>query len=110
MKKLILILCFAPMLGLAQQVNSQPLRITTDGNVAGITLITPSANAPAIVVHDGTNNVFRVAANGALVLACTTNQITFGATNSAPVSTNSVKWISVAVVGDTNVYRLGLCK
>jgi len=47
---------------------------------------------------------------GQLTVAGTTNQIIFGATNTPPTSTNLVKWVSVQVAGDTNVYRLGLAK
>lgn len=47
---------------------------------------------------------------GQLVLAGTTNQITFGATNEAPVSTVApTKWISVQVQGEnTKKYRIPL--
>jgi hypothetical protein len=40
----------------------------------------------------------------------TTNQVVFSATNTPPVSTNLVVWISVQIAGDTNRYRLGLAK
>jgi len=46
---------------------------------------------------------------GKLVLAGTTNQIVFGAVNSAPANTNTItQWISVQVSGMTNLFRLPL--
>ena len=45
-----------------------------------------------------------------MTISGTTNQITFGATNTPPASTNPVVWISVTVSGDTNQYRLPLMK
>ena len=45
-----------------------------------------------------------------MVLTGTTNQIIFGATNSPPAGTNLVRWISVQIAGDTNVWRLGLAQ
>jgi hypothetical protein len=42
-------------------------------------------------------------------LTGTTNQVTFGGTNSAPVNAGApVRWISVQVTGFTNAYRLPL--
>lgn len=47
--------------------------------------------------------------DGLLQLTGTTNQITFGGTNSPPANASTVrKWISVRVVGETNAYRLPL--
>lgn len=46
----------------------------------------------------------------ALTITGTTNQIIFGGTNAAPNSTNVIKWVSVRITGETNVYRLGLCQ
>jgi len=45
-----------------------------------------------------------------LTLGATTNQINFGGTNAAPVSTNLIRWVSVTLPGDTNAYVLGLAK
>lgn len=36
--------------------------------------------------------------------------LNFNGTNTPPVSTNLVVWISVQIAGDTNRYRLGLAK
>lgn len=56
----------------------------------------------------GTNK-FSIAYDGAITLAGTTNQVTFGATNTAPVSAVApTKWISVKVAGESAVYRLPL--
>jgi hypothetical protein len=55
----------------------------------------PEANS---IVIDSGNFIFR------------TNQIVFGGTNTPPVSTNLVRWISVQISGDTNVWKLGLAK
>lgn len=42
-------------------------------------------------------------------LSGTTNQVIFGATNTAPVTTATpATWISVQVAGSNNVYRLPL--
>lgn len=60
-------------------------------------------------VMNNKTNKFCVDWSGAIVLAGTTNQITFGATNTNPVSAAApVKWISVSVTGETNEYRLPL--
>ena len=48
------------------------------------------------------------AAAGAVTISGTTNQIVFGGTNAAPASTTLIKWVSVQISGDTNIYRLGL--
>ncbi len=63
------------------------VNISADGVIAGISVI---------------------ATNGFRTLAAT-NQVAFGATNTAPtVTTNVAKWISVQVSGFTNAYRLPL--
>lgn len=51
-----------------------------------------------------------VNSNGCLVICGTTNQINFGATNSAPPVDveHPTHWISVTVAGLTNQFRLGL--
>lgn len=43
-----------------------------------------------------------------LTLGATTNQVTFGGTNTAPADVAIVKWVSVTVAGETNKYRIGL--
>jgi len=48
--------------------------------------------------------------DGAIMLAATTNQITFGATNTVPSNTNAVRWISVKIAGDSSVYGIPLAK
>lgn len=48
--------------------------------------------------------------NNVLTIAGTTNVITFAGTNTAPNSGTIVKWISVQVTGETNVYRIGLAQ
>lgn len=46
-----------------------------------------------------------------VVIAGTTNVVTFGGTSTAPADTNNIAtWISVMVTGDTNAYRLPLYK
>ncbi len=90
---------------------------TVDANLvrenSALLLDTRGSNFPLIIAR--TNNgttVFKVAASGAVTaptytLSGTTNQITFGATNTAPVvTTNAAKWISIQVAGFTNAYRL----
>ncbi len=58
--------------------------------------------------NNGTNK-FTISNLGQITLAGTTNQVTFGATNSAPSSSAApTKWISVTVSGDAGVYRLPL--
>ncbi len=65
--------------------------------------------APLIIARDNGVTKFRVNTNGSVVLAGTTNQVTFGATNTAPaVTTNVAKWISVQVGSFTNAYRIPL--
>lgn len=50
----------------------------------------------------------KVTAN-TITIAGTTNQVVFGATNTAPVSSAApTKWISVQVTGESTVYRLPL--
>lgn len=55
-------------------------------------------------------NLSKLTNISATTISATTNQITFGATNTAPADTNVVLWVSVRVSGDTNAYRLGLTK
>ena len=42
------------------------------------------------------------------VISGTTNQITFGGTNSAPANATNAVSVSVSVAGDTNAYFLKL--
>lgn len=67
-----------------------------------------------ITKSDNSTMVDRIDTNGAtfptLTLTGTTNQIIFGGTNTPPVSTNLVRWISVKIAGDTNIWKLGLAK
>ena len=76
-------------------------------NLAGNVYITGNlsgsgTNSASYLV--GTNSV----SGGVLILSGTTNQIVFGATNSAPASTNVAQWTSVQVSGLTNQFRLPL--
>jgi len=64
---------------------------------------------PLIIARNNGTTKFSVSTNGQMSLAGTTNQVTFGATNTAPsVTTNAAKWISVQVSGFTNAYRIPL--
>ncbi len=52
---------------------------------------------------------FSIRTNGMITLSGTTNQIVFGATNTAPVSAVApTKWISVQVSGESAIYRVPL--
>ena len=79
----------------------QPFFFSSSTTVAG--------NSPIFSIqNNGTNKVI-FNGSGALALAGTTNQIIFGATNTAPVSSvAAAKWISVQVSGFTNAYRIPL--
>ena len=86
--------------------------------------IVPDVNYPAVVIHGSTNSVSQaivikneigtagsIGMKGQLSISATTNQLSFGATNSAPVNTTNIaQWVSVQVAGDTNAYRLPLYK
>lgn len=115
MKKLISILAIIPVVCVAQGFVHDvvtPIRINGgDGNNSLIKMVSPNQSAPFITASDGTNTIYSVNANGSVLLAATTNVVTYGGTNSAPVNTtNAAVWISVAVKGDTNSYRLPLYK
>jgi 6-phosphogluconolactonase (cycloisomerase 2 family) len=115
MKKLISILVLAPVLAMADGFLHDvvtPLRINGgDGNNVEIKIVAPTQNVPYIAINNGTNTIYAVNQDGSVFSAATTNQLTFGATNSAPANgSNVVNWVSVRVVGDTNTYRLPLYK
>ncbi|MDR3459547.1 MAG: hypothetical protein P4N60_19125 [Verrucomicrobiae bacterium] len=76
----------------------------TDGGVITLTERTSATNT--IILNGQTGNIS--AAN--YTITGTTNQLIFGGTNAAPLSTNLVRWISVQITGDTNLYKLGLAK
>jgi hypothetical protein len=98
-----------PLAGKSMDVPS--VRITTDGTSPAITIVAPSGNQPILLAHDGTNRVVSISDKGVLNIAAQTNQIVWGATNTAPANTNNAtKWVSVQVAGDTNAYRLPLYK
>lgn len=86
------------------------------GTFSHVVMIGPGStvtNNNDFVFGDTANNYFLPGptANfgGVITLAGTTNQITFGATNTAPVSSAApTKWISVQVAGESAVYRLPL--
>ncbi len=71
--------------------------------------VAPVGSGNIFVVHNGNTNKFLVSNLGAITLAGTTNQVTFGATNTAPASAVApTKWISVQVSGESGVFRIPL--
>lgn len=76
----------------------QKVRMTFDTDLQGNSV----TNGNFVGTFTGTNSQ--------VIISGTTNQMIFGGTNTPPVSTNLVVWISVQIVGDTNRYRLGLAK
>ena len=83
---------------------------------SSVLLLDNGTNAVPLITartNNGTT-VFSVAASGVVtaptyMLTGTTNQVTFGGTNTAPVSAvAAAKWISVNVSGFTNAYRIPL--
>lgn len=84
----------------------------TDGQVKfkAVDPTMATTGLPYIELGTQTGTVFQVTSAGAVVTYATTNQLVFGASNTAPSDTNLVLWISVQVQGDTNIYRLGLAK
>lgn len=115
MKKLISFIALFPVLVFAQQTLQDPIRVHAKGSSGDTTLCTlvntnANINAPFLICLSS-NQVFAVNNNGSVFIGATTNQVSYGATNSAPVNTsNAVAWISVQVNNDTNVYRLPLYK
>ena len=114
MKKLISILAIIPAVCLAQGFVHDvvtPIRINTgDGNNSEIKIFGTNQNVPFIQIL-GTNTIYAVNPDGSIVTAATTNIVTYGGTNTAPANTTNVAaWVSVAVKGDTNSYRLPLYK
>jgi len=64
---------------------------------------------PQFSLSNSNAPIFTVDFSGAITLAGTTNQITFGGTNTPPVSAVApTKWISVKVAGEGAVYRVPL--
>lgn len=114
MKKFLCIIGLLPIAAFGQQFRlEQPLHVNNNGfpSVAGINVHGTNQVAPYYRAGNGTNTIFAVNADGSLYLNATTNQVTFGATNIAPVNTsNVVGWVSVQVSGNTNLYRLPLYK
>ncbi|SRR6266576_289116 len=82
----------------------------SDGFVAPFILNSKSlTNAPLLNLYNASTLVATIDSSGKLTLSGTTNQVTFGATNTAPVSAGAAaKWISVQVSGFTNAYRIPL--
>lgn len=115
MKKLLLFIALIPMVAVAQQRNTTPVKIDGgDGMNPLIKLVSTNQQAPFIAINNGTTSILTVQSNGAvsldsISLANTNGQISFGATNTAPsVSTNANTWVKVSIYGDTNVYKLPL--
>ena len=109
MNKLILAILAIPALCLAQVV-SQPVVISPENNTPAIVTVGATNRvAPYLVVKNQSGTLLTIDSNGVLNGFATTNQIVFGATNSAPAdSTNIAAWVSVQVSGNTNRYRLPL--
>ncbi len=86
----------------AQNNGDLPYYFNTGTNVVS------SSNILSAFANANTNK-FAITGEGAITLSGTTNQVTFGGTNTAPADTTNVaKWISVQVSGFTNAYRIGL--
>lgn len=76
--------------------------------ILGSQIVRGPTEALVLFQNDETNAV-TITGAGAITLAGTTNQVTFGGTNTAPVSDVApAKWISVQVSGRTNAYRIPL--
>lgn len=97
--------------GQADRIHFEPTR--ADGNtpyILNTSILHTSGNL--FEIRNADTLKFRIdysGAIGAVFIAGTTNQVTFGGTNTAPmITTNAAKWISVQVSGFTNAYRIGL--
>ncbi len=108
-------------------ISKSALAISSEVGYGAALLIDPDGDNGAVGFHFstgasntlGTNILARfqdnhvdamtLSGNGRITLAGTTNQITFGGTNTAPVSAVApAKWISVQVSGLPGAYRLPL--
>jgi hypothetical protein len=110
MKKAFLLLLVLPFVAVAQQKTVSPLKIDAgDGQNAALTIVATNQYAPLIAVNNGTTSILTVSSNGVLTMSSTNGQFVFGATNSAPATTNTVSaWVTVSVANNTNTYKLPL--
>jgi len=114
MKNLFFAVVLLPLASLAQNIQTRnPIVIDggTGANTA-ISIVSSNQAVPFIRANDTTNTIFSINQDGSFSTRATTNQITFGGTNNAPVSvsTNVTTWVSVHVAGFTNEFRLPLYK
>ena len=111
MKLPIFAILFLPLCVFAQLQKTPPVQITAPISDPAIRIVGSTNQAAAYVsIHNETSPLFVVHKEGSIAVYSTTNHIKFGATNTAPVSTNAVVWVSVQVANDTNVYRMPLMK
>ncbi len=80
------------------QLTFDGLHFTAVGNQLIVNML--AGDTPTAAAFRGTQ----------LIVTGTTNQLIFGGTNTAPDSGTSILWVSVQIVGDTNVYKLGIAK